>query len=184
MSEQTILPSAMPNPAAMMRDTEPERGSSREGFDTDSPTIASGPVGRVYEAPEDDSPPPTHFVEIKLPPVVPVESHRPALPEESLAESMATPEHIEPAPAPAAAPTPSPPAARLAPALPKISLELPADSDLVMVETSHQKAPTTPASEEPEPPPPRRVRPPRIEVTEGPLQLVETAHKEPTPPGV
>jgi ribonuclease E len=181
-SEQTILPSAMPNPAAMMRDTEHEQGSSREGFDTGSPTIASGPVARVYKAPEDDSPPPTHFVEIKLPPVVPAETHRPALPEESLAESMATPEDIEPPPAPAA-PTPAPPAARHVPALPKISLELPQDSDLVMVETSHQKAQTA-TSEEPEPPRPRRVRPPRIEVTEGPLQLVETAHKEPTPPGV
>jgi hypothetical protein len=52
-----------------------------------------------------------------------------------------------------------------------------------MVETSHQK-PQTPTPEEPEAPRPRRVRPPRIEVTEGPLQLVETAHKEPTPPGV
>jgi hypothetical protein len=166
----------------MMRDTEHERGSSREGFDTGSPTTGSGPVARGYEAPEDDSPPPTHFVEIKLPPIVPVETHRPALPEESIAESMATPEHIEPPPAPAA-PTPAPPAARHVPALPKISLELPQDSDLVMVETSHQIA-QTPTSEEAEPPRPRRVRPPPIEVTEGPLQLVETAHKEPTPPGV
>ncbi|HEY1438753.1 MAG TPA: Rne/Rng family ribonuclease [Casimicrobiaceae bacterium] len=183
-SEQTILPSAMPNPAAMMRDSEHEPGSSHEGFDTGSSTTASGPAARVYEAPEDDSPPPTHFVEIKLPPVGPAETHRPALPEESIAESMATPEHIEPPPAPAAAaPRPAPPAARQVPAPPKISLELPQDSDLVMVETSHQKA-QTPTPEEPEPPRPRRVRPPRIEVTEGPLQLIETAHKEPTPPGV
>jgi len=183
-SEQTILPSAMPNPAAMMRDSEHEPGSSREGFDTGSSTTASGPAARVYEAPEDDSPPPTHFVEIKLPTVVPAETQRPALPEESIAESMATPEHIEPPSAPApAVPTPAPPAAHHVPVLPKISLELPQDSDLVMVETSHQTA-QTPTSEEPEPPRPRRVRPPRIEVTEGPLQLVETAHKEPTPPGV
>jgi hypothetical protein len=168
----------------MMRDSEHEPGSSHEGFDTGSSTTASGPAARVYEAPEDDSPPPTHFVEIKLPPVGPAETHRPALPEESIAESMATPEHIEPPPAPAAAaPRPAPPAARQVPAPPKISLELPQDSDLVMVETSHQKA-QTPTPEEPEPPRPRRVRPPRIEVTEGPLQLIETAHKEPTPPGV
>jgi hypothetical protein len=76
-----------------------------------------------------------------------------------------------------------PAAAPHAPAPPKISLELPPDSDLVLVETSHQKA-QTPMPEEPEAPRPRRVRPPRVEVTEGPLQLVETAHKEPTPPGM
>src|SRR3989440_1834959 len=181
-SEQAILPSAMPNPAAMVRDTENERGSSNAGFDTSSPTTASGPVARACDASDDDSPPPTHFVEIKLPPVVPVDA-RPALPEESIAESTPTPAHIEPEQAPAAAPTPAPPAARHAPAPPKISLELPQDSALVMVETSHQKA-QTPMSEEPEAPRARRVRPPRIEVAEGPLQLVETAHKEPTPPGV
>jgi len=172
----------MPNPAAMMRDTENERGSSNAGFDTHPPTIASGPVERVYDAPDDDSPPPTHFVEIKLPPVMPADAHRPALPEESMAESTPAPAHIEPEQAPTAAPAPAPSAARHAPAPLKISLELPEDSALVMVETNHQKA-QTPMSEEPEAPRPRRVRPLRSEVTEGPLQLVETAHKEPTPPG-
>ena len=181
-SEQAILPSAMPNPAAMMRDTEHERGSSSAGLDTSSPTIASGPVGSAYDAADDDSPPPTHFVEIKLPPAMPAEAQRPALPEESVAESTAAPAHIEAEQVPAAAPAPALSAARQAPPQPKISLELPADSALVMVETSHQKA-QTPASEEPAAPGPRRVRPPRIEVTEGPLQLVETAPKEPTPPG-
>ena len=70
----------------------------------------------------------------------------------------------------------------LAPALPKISLELPPDSGLVLVETVHHEA-QAPMSAEPETPRPRRVRPPRVDVAEGPLQLVETAHKEPTPPG-
>ena len=184
-SEQAILPSAMPNPAAMMRDTEHERGSNDAGLDTRSPTIASGPVASAYDAADDDSPPPTHFVEIKLPPVVPAEAQRPALPEESIAASTPAAAYIEPERAPTAAPTPALSAAHRAPAPPKISLELPADSALVMVETSHQKA-QTPMSEEPEAPEaprPRRVRPPRIDVTEGPLQLVETAHKEPTPPG-
>jgi hypothetical protein len=166
----------------MMNDTQHEQGLSNAGFDTSSPTMASGPVASGYDAP-DDSPPPTHFVEIKLPPAVPAEAQRPALPEESIAESRPTPAHIEPERAPTAAPASALSAARHAPAPPKISLELPADSTLVMVETSHQKA-QTPASEEPETPRPRRVRPPRIEVTEGPLQLVETAHKEPIPPGV
>jgi len=185
-SEQAILPSAMPNPAAMMRDTEHERGSNDAGLDTRSPTIASGPVASAYDAADDDSPPPTHFVEIKLPPVVPAEAQRPALPEESIAASTPAAAYIEPERAPTAAPTPALSAAHRAPAPPKISLELPADSALVMVETSHQKA-QTPMSEEPEAPEaprPRRVRPPRIDVTEGPLQLVETAHKEPTPPSL
>jgi ribonuclease E len=180
--EQMILPSSspMPGPAAMMHDAENERGSNNEGFDTTSAAMASGPVTSGNDAPDDDSPPPTHFVEIKLPPVV-LEAQRPALPEESIAETMATPARIEPAQTAAAAPALT--AAHPAPILPKISLELPPDSDLVMVETSHQKS-QTPTPEEPEAPRPRRVRPPRIAVTEGPLQLVETAHKEPTPPGV
>jgi nicotinate-nucleotide--dimethylbenzimidazole phosphoribosyltransferase len=170
----------------MMRDTEHERGSSNAGLDPSSSTIASGPVASAYDDADDDSPPPTHFVEIKLPPVVPAEAQRPALPEESIAESTPAPAPIEPEQAPTAAPAPALSAARHANAPPKISLELPADSALVMVETSHQKA-QTPMSDEPkapEAPRPRRVRPPRIEVTEGPLQLVETAPKEPTPPGV
>jgi hypothetical protein len=167
----------------MMRDTEHEGGSSDAGLDTGSPTITSGPVVSAYDAADDDSPPPTHFVEIKLPPAMPAEAQRPALPEESVAESTTAPAHIEAEQVPAAAPAPALSAARQAPPQPKISLELPADSALVMVETSHQKA-EKPTSEDPEPARTRRVRPPRIEVTEGPLQLVETAHKEPTPPAV
>jgi hypothetical protein len=179
-----ILPSSpMPSAAAMTHDAENERDSISEGFHIPSPAIAPSPVASGYDAPDDDSPPPTHFVAIKLPPVVPAEAQRPALPEESIAETMATPPHIEPAPTPTVAPTPVLEAAHYAPTLPKISLELSPDSDLVLVETSHQKA-QTPTPQEPEAPRPRRVRPPRVEVTEGPLQLVETAHKEPTPPGV
>jgi hypothetical protein len=69
-----------------------------------------------------------------------------------------------------------------APELPKISLELPPDSDLVLVETVHERA-APPMPEEAEALRPRRVRPPRVEVADGPLQLVETTHKESTPPG-
>ena len=179
-----MLPStAMPSAKAMTHGAENVRDSINEEFHTTSPAIAPGPLASGYDAPEDDSPPPTHFVEIKLPPVVSAEAPRPALPEESIAETMAAPPRIEPAPTPTAAPASVPAPAHRAPALPKISLELPPDSDLVLVETSHQKA-QTPMPEEPEASRPRRVRPPRVEVTEGPLQLVETAHKEPMPPGV
>ncbi|HWZ72437.1 MAG TPA: Rne/Rng family ribonuclease [Casimicrobiaceae bacterium] len=181
--EQMMLPSsATPSATTMTHDAENERDSINEGLHTTSPAIAQVPRASGYEAPDDDSPPPTHFVEIKLPRVEPAEAQRPALPEESIAETMATLPHIEPAPTSAEASTPVSAAAHHAPALPKISLELPPDSDLVLVETSPQKA-QAPMSEEPEAPRPRRVRPPRVEVTDGPLQLVETAHKEPTPPG-
>jgi hypothetical protein len=164
----------------MEYDAESERNSMSERFDTASPAITPSPVASGDEVPGDDSPPPTHFVEIKLPPIAQAEGERPALPEESTANTMATPPNVEPAPT--LAPTPMLAATYRAPVLPKISLELPPDSDLVLVETSHQKS-QTPMPAEPETTRPRRVRPPPVEVTEGPLQMVETAHKEPTPPG-
>ena len=67
---------------------------------------------------------------------------------------------------------------RNAPEIPRVSLELPPDSGLVLVETSH----SAPQGEsEPEPARPRRVRPPKAkaEIAEEPLQMVETTHKEP-----
>jgi hypothetical protein len=75
------------------------------------------------------------------------------------------------------------PMPRDAPDLPRVSLELPADSGLVLVETSHDRVPAVHAQEEPEGSRPRRVRPPRPETHEEPLQMVETSHKDSTPPG-
>jgi len=72
------------------------------------------------------------------------------------------------------------PMPRNAPELPRISLELPPDSGLVLVETSHGD-PGSPATEEPEAQRPRRVRPPRVETHDEPLQMVETTHKDSTP---
>ena len=69
---------------------------------------------------------------------------------------------------------------RNAPEIPRVSLELPPDSDLVLVETSHAGA--APLEEEPALPRARRVRPPRVEVSEEPLQMVETTRKDPAPP--
>ena len=69
---------------------------------------------------------------------------------------------------------------RDAPEIPRVSLELPQDSGLVLVETSHTAA--TPVEEELQPLP-RRVRPPRAQIAEEPLQMVETTHKDSTPPG-
>ena len=148
-----------------------------------SPAMPESPVAGGHDIADDDSPPPTHFVEIKLPPVAPAEAERPALPEEAPALH-----HGDASAGRGCAYADSGTcagdgacASRL-PALPKISLELPPDSDLVLVETVHQRAaPTTP--EEAELVRPRRVRPPRVAVADGPLQLVETTHKESTPPG-
>ena len=56
-------------------------------------------------------------------------------------------------------------------------MTLPAESDLVLIETSHV-VPTGPVAEA-EAPRPRRVRPPRAQIADEPLQIVETAHKDP-----
>jgi hypothetical protein len=69
---------------------------------------------------------------------------------------------------------------RNAPEIPRVSLELPPDSGLVLVETSHAAA--EPVEEEKKQSP-RRVRPPRAQVTDEPLQMVETTHKDSTPSG-
>jgi ribonuclease E len=71
---------------------------------------------------------------------------------------------------------------RDAPELPRISLDLPPESGLVLVETSHARVPPVQGQEEPDAARPRRVRPPRADTQEEPLQLVETAHKDSTPP--
>jgi len=63
-----------------------------------------------------------------------------------------------------------------APDIPRVSLDLPADSGLVLVETSHTPPPT---ESEPEVHRPGRARPPRTSVAEEPLQMVETTHKDP-----
>jgi hypothetical protein len=68
------------------------------------------------------------------------------------------------------------------PDLPKVSLELPPDSGLVLIETARERVAAAESSEPVEQPRPRRVRPTRAEARDEPLQLIETAHKDPTPP--
>jgi hypothetical protein len=51
---------------------------------------------------------------------------------------------------------------------------------LVLIETRHERAVVAPAVE-PEAQRPRRPRPPRVQIADEPLQLVET-QKESTPP--
>jgi len=87
--------------------------------------------------------------------------------------SAAMVEHVEAVRAPAPAPIP-----RNAPDIPRVSLELPAGSELVLVETS--SAVTTLAQPEAAAPRAHRVRPPRVESKDEPLQMVETTRKEPS----
>lgn len=68
------------------------------------------------------------------------------------------------------------------PELPKVSLELPPDSGLVLIETARERVVVSESIDPAEPPRPRRVRPTRAETQEEPLQLVETVHKDPAPP--
>ena len=84
-------------------------------------------------------------------------------PEPRLAESAISAERVESL-------------SRNAPEIPKVSLELPPESGLVLVETSHAAPPPTDDTEGARP---HRVRPPRVKIAEEPLQLVETQHKEP-----
>jgi len=67
-----------------------------------------------------------------------------------------------------------------APDIPRVSLELPPESDLVLVETSHMRVVTE--AEEPEMPRRGRVRAPRAEVLDEPLEMVETTRKDSIPP--
>ena len=87
-------------------------------------------------------------------------------PRPSEPEIVMPPKAVEPQPLPRAT-------------LPPVSMSLPADSGLELVET---RSKATPMSEpEPAPEGPRRVRPPRPVVTEEPLQIIET-RKENSPP--
>jgi hypothetical protein len=78
----------------------------------------------------------------------------------------------EPQPAPRAVAAPRP-----IPELPPVSLTLPPDSDLELVETKFKTPPV--ADAEAATPGPRRVRPPKAVIAEEPLQIVETQTTHP-----
>lgn len=86
------------------------------------------------------------------------------------------------APRPKAEPEPAHPSAdphRPIPELPPVTLTLPPESGLELVETRAKAAPQP--EEEERPAGPRRVRPPKVQVAEEPLQMVETANKASPP---
>jgi hypothetical protein len=112
--------------------------------------------------------------------IAPAPSHAEPHAEPMYAEPAAFERHAEVEPRPEAERSESiAPLPRNAPELPRVSLELPPDSGLVLVETSHA---APPGADEPEAPRPRRVRPPRVETSEEPLQIIETTHKDSMPP--
>jgi len=68
------------------------------------------------------------------------------------------------------------------PEIPPVTDTLPPDSDLVLVETRHG-VPTAPEEEAAQLSRPKRMRPPRVETANEPLEMVET-HKDATPPAL
>jgi hypothetical protein len=80
-----------------------------------------------------------------------------------------------------ATPTEEPATPRNLPEIPPVTDTLPPDSDLVLVETRHavSAAPEDEAAAQSSRP--KRMRPPRAEMANEPLEMVET-HKDATPP--
>jgi hypothetical protein len=112
--------------------------------------------------------------------VAPAEMERTVAPvqTERVVAPVAAPAAV--APEPIVQPRPAAPPPRPIEALPKVSMTLPADSGLELVET-RSKATAMPEPEPAPPAGPRRVRPPRVVIPEEPLQIVET-HKAGPPP--
>ena len=124
-------------------------------------SVQTPPIERA-PAPEDyDSAPPiaSPFHAAAVQPVPPVT----VAPIEPVFSPVDAQTELKPPPRPAATPRPIP-------ELPPVSLTLPPDSGLELVETKFKTAPMA----EPEAPVPRRVRPPKVAVVEEPLQIVET----------
>jgi hypothetical protein len=80
---------------------------------------------------------------------------------------------------PARPPAPPP---RPREALPPVSMSLPPDSGLELVET-RSKATIVPEPEPEAPAGPRRARPPRVVIQDEPLQIIETRKEGPPPAG-
>ena len=94
--------------------------------------------------------------------------------------AVAAPPQV-PAPPPVVVPTPPAPVAPIASA-PPVPYALPAESGLELVETDRTRAAPRPASEEAEAPRPRRVRPPKVELRDEPLEIIETRKEAPPAP--
>jgi len=145
------------NAAAMYPDVTP----SHEGTEPMAP-VAEVPVHRAPEVMA-----PVHAPEIMAPVLAPAPVEAPAqvhVPEpEVLVAPVAAPAPVVVAPAP------------IKPRqveIPLVAMSVPADSGLVLIETSHKAPP--PMVNDDAPVRPRRVRPPKVEVASEPLEIVET----------
>jgi ribonuclease E len=130
-------------------------------------------------APETDQFPSAASQDESRRPDVPVSTESPAVLEAAPNSDIVRvePEHIESAPVQERFEENALP--RNAPEIPRVTLELPPESGLILVETAHA---AQPPAEEAVPARPRRVRPPRVQIADEPLQIVETTHKDSTPP--
>jgi hypothetical protein len=129
-----------------------------------APAIPAAPASRVHEAVERIAEEPKEIP-------APARQVAPQPPAETLAAPAWVPPVIEPTPAPRAE-QPRAEQPRVDQLAPVVSLTLPPDSDLVLVETRH--AAPAPDVEEAPVERPRRARPPRVSIPEEPLQIVET----------
>ncbi len=130
------------------------------------------PTPRASPSP---APASTPFERVGQGPPASAGTHTPVDAETTSAPPIEAPSKSEPtaAPRPLVAPRPIP-------ELPPVSMTLPPESGLELVETRFKPA----ATQEGEPPRsggPRRVRPPKVQTAEEPLQMVET-HKDQQPP--
>ncbi|MBK7079271.1 MAG: Rne/Rng family ribonuclease [Betaproteobacteria bacterium] len=139
-----------------------DRGESGEQATVpgDAPALPATPVAAVAHPADQPLLPAATVAPAETPVIAPVAPAAPA------------PVATEPRP-----PRPVVQAAAPARDLPPITPTLPPESGLQLVETRFAPPPVV---EEPAPPAPRRVRPPRVEVADEPLQVVET-RKAPPP---
>jgi hypothetical protein len=149
---------------------ESARESSRAAADAAAPELDLAPQSGATQPHRDEARVPREQERIAESEQQPVESQHiaPALRSEAPVQPAQPQEQQRPAEA--ARP------ARPVVDVPPITSTLPPDSGLEIVETRFK--PTPEPEPEPVPAGPRRVRPPRVEVTEEPLQIVETRKSE------
>jgi len=181
-SDESVLPSdqsAMTNPSAPPRSDADVVERSQP-----VPETAAPPVDERVTAPAGPA------ASLSMAPAASFDETEPAAPKSRVSEERAEPSTSASQPAMApheqvlAAETPAEPrpSSRQIEPLPPISMALPADSGLELVETRSAVAPMPEA----EPVPssgPRRVRPTRVAIPDEPLQIVETRKESPPPAG-
>jgi hypothetical protein len=149
-------------PQRALADTPPPVDALRVTASEITSPLGSEMVSPAIESVPSETPVPSRPVHVEKEPRRPLGESTPI----AFAESVLTPRELAPP--------------RNLPDIPPVSLTLPPDSGLELVETREHVAP--PVADEPaELPRPKRVRPPRVEIANEPLELIET-HKDTNPP--